>query len=64
MIAVNMLRYHNAHTMNMNEQQLYALKMTVELKDAKFKEAHGYSNYEEILRQEAAAMMQNEAAFA
>ncbi len=57
MIKVDMLRYHNAFTMNMTEQQLHFLKLKVDLLDSKVKAEKGHSDYENILMQEAKNMV-------
>lgn len=57
MIAVNMLKYHNAFTMKMNEQQLHTLKLKVDFLNEKAKEEKGESDYENILVTEAQKML-------
>jgi hypothetical protein len=57
MIKVDMLRYHNTFTMNMTEQQLHFLKLKVDLMDSKVQAEKGYSDYENILMQEAKNMV-------
>jgi len=56
MIKVDMLRYHNAFTMNMSEEQLHFLKLKVDLMDSQVKAEKGYSNYENILMEESQRM--------
>lgn len=56
MIKVDMLRYHNTFTMQMSDEQLHFLKLKVDLMDSQVKAAKGYSDYENILMQEAQRM--------